>query len=277
MKKILVPTDFSQNAQWAFQLAVEIAQISKGEVLLLHMADLPVVADPVGVSMHSYLAGEGITEIQETLRAKLSEFRNSVKTSVAINEIVEWGNIFSGIQEHVASQHIDLIIMGSKGASGIKEILIGSNTEKIVRNSRVPVLTVKEETHISDIKNIVVGVDLNEDAPEINRQITELSDFIGAQIHVVRINTPANFKRDAEVWPLLKNWMKKNFPEGTEAHIYNDVYEDLGLIHFAEKINADMIALGTHGKRGMQHFISGSIAEDIVNHAKRSIWTCVIG
>ncbi|MDH5597867.1 MAG: universal stress protein, partial [Cyclobacteriaceae bacterium] len=60
------------------------------------------------------------------------------------------------------------------------------------------------------------------------------------------------------------------------VNVYNAAYEDEGVIHFAEKIKADMIALGTHGRTGLQHLISGSIAEDIVNHAQRPIWTLCI-
>jgi len=59
-------------------------------------------------------------------------------------------------------------------------------------------------------------------------------------------------------------------------NIYNDFIEEDGIIYYSEDIEADMIALGTHGRTGFMHLISGSIAEDVVNHAKRPVWTCRI-
>ena len=56
-------------------------------------------------------------------------------------------------------------------------------------------------------------------------------------------------------------------------NIYNDIYEDQGILSFANKIDASMIDMGTHSRKGLKHLLSGSLAEDVVNHARRPIWT----
>jgi len=66
---------------------------------------------------------------------------------------MEIGNPYKSISHLITDQKVDLVIMGSKGASGIQELLVGSNTEKVVRNANCPVLTVKEKIGLSKIKN----------------------------------------------------------------------------------------------------------------------------
>jgi nucleotide-binding universal stress UspA family protein len=57
------------------------------------------------------------------------------------------------------------------------------------------------------------------------------------------------------------------------THIYNDVNVEKGILHFAKSINADLIGMSTHGRKGLSHFFNGSISEDLVNHAKRPVIT----
>ena len=57
------------------------------------------------------------------------------------------------------------------------------------------------------------------------------------------------------------------------THIYNDINVEKGILHFAKSINADLIGMSTHGRKGLSHFFNGSISEDLVNHAKRPVVT----
>jgi nucleotide-binding universal stress UspA family protein len=68
-------------------------------------------------------------------------------------------------------------------------------------------------------------------------------------------------------------FVKKYGFEGVKAEIYNSLSEESGIIEFAEDIDADLIAMATKGRTGFLHLITGSIAEDVVNHAKRPVWT----
>lgn len=276
MKTILVPTDFSEQAKFAFDFALQMAHKLKGEIYLLHVADLPVVSDPMGTNLHAFLSPETLKSLEDKIDSKLQDFESVNTKGVKVHRSMEWGNPFSAITKNITDSNCDMVVMGSKGASGLKEIFIGSNAERIIRHSKVPVITIKEKTEISSIKSIVFGTDIKEINKVLFKNLKELVEFFDATLHLVHVNTPTDFKRDTEVIPALKNLAKNYFPDGTMVHVYNDVNEDLGLIHFTESINADLIALGTHGKRGFEHFISGSVAEDVANHAKRPIWTSVL-
>ena len=276
MKKLLVPVDFSEQAHDALDFAIELAPGLGALIDIIHIADFPITADPMGVNIHAYFQADMIQQVEENIREKLRGFTVSVPSELMGVREFEWGNPFAGISRYIIDKDPQMVIMGSKGATGIKGVFIGSVTEKIVRTARCPVIAVKGETHVADIKNIVFGNDLKEGQEDLVARVKQLQQIFNATLHIVRVNTPDKFKPDRESLPLLKDFVAYYDIKNTTLNVYSDSYEDQGLIYFAEEINADMIALGTHGKRGLGHFISGSIAEDVVNHAKRPIWTYII-
>ncbi|MDH5603419.1 MAG: universal stress protein, partial [Cyclobacteriaceae bacterium] len=232
--------------------------------------------DPMGVNLHAYFQADLIQQVEENIREKLRGFTLSVPVELMGVREFEWGNPFAGISRYITEKDPQMVIMGSKGATGLKGVFIGSVTEKIVRTARCPVIAVKGETHITDIKDIVFGNDLKEGQEDLMERVKQLQHIFNATLHIVRVNTPDKFKPDRESLPLLRDFIAYYNIKNATLNVYSDSYEDQGLIYFAEEIGADMIALGTHGKRGLGHFISGSIAEDVVNHAKRPIWTYII-
>lgn len=275
MKKVLVPTDFSSESKNAFDLAVDFCNKTGAALHLLNVADLPVASDPMGTNLHSYFSPDLIKQLEDTLKEKLNAMTSEVE-GVRIEGEIVWGNPFGGISKYITENDVDLVIMGTRGASGVRELFVGSNTEKVVRHAESPVIAVKEPIRLDEIKNIVFGNELESDQEELVQRVKELQNIVGAELHVVRVNTPARFKRDAEIWHELESFASKYSLENYTLNIFNEYHEDQGLIYFAEKIGADMIALGTHGRSGLRHLYSGSIAEDIVNHAKRPIWTYII-
>ena len=104
-------------------------------------------------------------------------------------------------------------------------------------------------------------------------KVKNLQDFFDARLHIVFINTPGMFKRDAETKVSLQAYVKRFMLKNYTLNIYNDVSEEDGIASFAKDVKADMIALRTHGRRGIARLASGSIAEDIVNHINCPIWT----
>src|SRR5690606_32198110 len=103
---------------------------------------------------------------------------------------VLYGPVTPMIRNFIGSHKIDLVVMGTHGAEGMKEFFVGSNTEKIVRFSPVPVLSVKKAPAISSVKNIVLAstLDLGQDEWAVN--VKKLQTFFNAQLHILFVNTP---------------------------------------------------------------------------------------
>ena len=97
--------------------------------------------------------------------------------------------------------------------------------------------------------------------------------MLKATLHIVWINTPANFTPDNITLVKLKDFATRYTLTDYTLNIYNDVEEKSGVIAFARQKEADMIAMGTHGRKGISHLLIGSIAEDVVNHVEIPIWT----
>ena len=275
MKKILVPLDFSEESKRALNFAVELTQKNSSGLLLLHIAEYPVGAsvDPTGINYYSLDSGL-MDIIKSNAREKMSEVAAQlVPSEVKAQHQVQMGDPFMGIIGAVEEESVDLVVMGSKGASGLKEVLVGSNTEKVVRHAKCPVITVKEPVTVGDIHNIAFASDFMNGHEDLILKLQQLQDLFQATLHLVRINTPNNFERDAHIKKLMRDFADHYILRNYTLNIFNDLYEDEGLIYFAEEIDVDMIAIGTHGRTGIAHLMAGSIAEDVVNHAKRPIWT----
>jgi nucleotide-binding universal stress UspA family protein len=173
----------------------------------------------------------------------------------------------------VEAKGADLIIMGTKGSSGFKEFVIGSNTEKIVRWSPVPVIAVKKTVKPGSIKNIVFPNTLSDEQETLILKIKDMQTLLNATLHIVYINTPGNFKKDVDTKAQLKAFAKRFMLKDYTLNVYNDIDQETGLAHFIKEVKGDMIVMATHGRRGLAHLMSGSIAEDVVNHIDCPIWT----
>jgi nucleotide-binding universal stress UspA family protein len=186
---------------------------------------------------------------------------------------VKFGAVPRMINDYIKSQNIDLVIMGSHGASGVREFFIGSNAEKMVRNSSVPVLILKNY-YKGPIKNIVFPNTLETEKQEdLVMKVKALQNFFKAQLHIVWINTPLNFTSDRVTRERLNKFAKRFMFKDYTIHVFNHGDEEQGILHFTQQIGGNLIAMGTNSRKGLAHVVSGSLAEDIVNHTQTPVWT----
>jgi len=274
MKKILVPTDFSQHADYALRTAAQIAKKNNGEIILLHMLELPSqVIDQV--SGKSGSVPEVMFFIQKT-RERFEQVKNQdFLKGIPITEAVQFEKAFDGIIKASKSHNIDLVVMGSHGTSGVRGLFVGSNTEKVVRSSDIPVFVVKNDLDINKIKTIVFASDFSQEAEKPFEKAVLFAKSFDARINLLMINTNARFlsteESDTKISSFLENFNLTDLDYS--VHVYNDYSVERGVLNFANKTNPDIIAVGTHGRKGISHYLNGSIGEDIVNSAIRPVVT----
>lgn len=275
MKTILVPTDFSDVANNAANVAAALAKKTGAKIMLLH-----VVEDSSVSSVHftGELVIPGIEDrlyiykLIETAKKEINALREKYK-DVNFEDVIRVGNPYYSVQDMIKEYKIDLIVMGTKGASGAKEILIGSNAEKVVRHAKCPVLTVQGPIENIDIKNIAFATGLKDAQGEHIEIVKVIEQFFDVKTHIVRVNTPNNFQTDLDSIRELNEYAEGSGIANYTVRVYNDITEEEGIIHFADEIDADLIVMATHGRKGLAHLIAGSIAEEVVNHAKRPVLT----
>jgi len=279
MKKILVPTDFSDLANQALDLAAVIAEQEDAEILLINVIEYPAspTFNVMGMNAINNVDNIYIVEIIDRMKDQLEKTKKDLKyQNVRIQTDVKIGSAFRNITEDIVRHDVDLVIMGTKGSGGLEGALIGSNAEKVVRLSQCPVLIIKDAVAPEKIKEIVFATNLTEDQEDLIVELKKLQKLFGARLHIVKINTPNHFEPERDIRAKLNNFVVKYAIEDYTLNVYSHIHEEDGIIYFAEDIHADLIALGTHGRTGIMHLLSGSIAEDVVNHAKRPVWTCRI-
>ena len=163
--------------------------------------------------------------------------------------------------------------MGSHGASGFQELFIGSNTEKVVRFSDVPVLVIKNETPDFNASKFVFASDFSDEIKAPFAKLVALANTFNSHLDLVMINTPNSFKTTHVAESIMDEFVKGFNLTNYATHIYNDVNVEKGILNFANAVNADLIGMCTHGRTGFSHFFNGSISEDLVNHAVRPVVT----
>lgn len=271
MKKILVPTDFSEHAGYALKVAAQIAKKNGGEIFLLHMLELPHQAsDAVG-------SGHDLPEIMLFKNAAINRLEDLMDEpcldGLKVSEIIQFELAFDGIMNISKKNDVDLIVMGSHGASGFKEMFIGSNAEKVVRNSDIPVLIIKKEAGDFQVNKFVFASDFSDEIKKPFAKVVEFANKFEAELHLVMINTPSSFKPTHLAQEIMSGFVSNFSINKFSTHIYNDVNVESGILNFANHINADLIGMSTHGRKGLAHFFNGSISEDLVNHALKPVVT----
>lgn len=266
MKKILVPTDFSECAENAVEVAASLARKMDARLYILHVMDIPVYDRNDSFSTYTDTA-EGIFWMKLVRKRFKELFAKPFLKDVNAVEVLQFDGVYDTITTQAEEHGIDLIVIGSHGDTGAHEVFIGSNTEKVVRLAECPVLTVKHRHEKFDLKNVVFASNFLGEAKDNFERLFNFIKAFDAHIHLVKVNTPDHFESTPYTERLMKEfideWKLKNYT----THIFNERTVHAGILEAAKRVDADMIAMETHGRSGFARFVYGSQTESIVNHA----------
>ena len=273
MKRILVPIDFSEEAESAAKIAASIARKTNSEIFLVHMLELPVTTiDPA--EMNTISSEPQIIYFMKLAHEKFEKFKQlPFFKGLRVIETIQFQHAFSGIINESEKNNIDLIVMGSQGASGLQEMFIGSNTEKVVRRSHVPVLVIKQGVDNFAVKDMIFASDFNKESKSTFHRVINFAQLFDAKIHLLYINTIHNFDTTKNIVSRMALFMDDFDFANYSTNIYNDISIEKGILSYARDIDADLIALNTHGRSGLSQLFNGSIGQELANHALRPVIT----
>ena len=262
MKTILVPTDFSDHALFALKVAASIANKINAKIYLVHTYYIPTE----GLSNAYYYEDmyKEVNTIKKQQMKKLvcQDFLKNINIKKFIlRDIKMWK-----IVHDKRFKNVDLIVMGAHGVSGLSKIFIGSNTEKVVRMAEPPVLTIKNEIQDFTINKIVFASNFFIESHSVFEKIKFFADLYNAHIALLKVISPKEFESTPISKKLMEDFVRKFKLSDYSINIYNAPNIEKGITDFSNEINADIIAIETHGRTGIAHIINGSLAEDVVNH-----------
>ena len=271
MKKILVPVDFSSISAHATRFAIELAEKHDAEITLLNSVHFDYYTD----YQFTYFASAKtlMQDMHEAMKEKMDKFVSKFETDRKINTKIDEVYLITAIKEMTQKEGYDLVVVGTKGCSGLEEVFIGSNTEKVVRNAECPVISVPDPISISEVTKILVPLDIREIKGSFLDQIALLQKDFEAKLEFLWVKTPHNIENEDMVSTELARHIKEHGIENFEFTIVNNVFPSDGILMRADETGANMIAMPTHARRGISHWLSGSLTEDTVNHINVPVWS----
>jgi nucleotide-binding universal stress UspA family protein len=267
MKRILVPTDFSDCADNAVNMAIQLAKSSTAEIDFIHTLYTPV--EWVKLPLESELQ---YPDIKSSIAVAKSELNKLVKKAehagINAGSLLVFDSGREEIEKHANPAKYDLVVMGSHGAKGAKEI-IGSNAQKVLRYSKVPVFVVKGNK--TEMKKLVFASDFSAESHESFKKVLEFATLSQSEIHLLYVNVPYMFKETEQIDKLLNAFVAKYPNNKFRVATYNALSEERGIRMYANLVNADVIAMATHGKSTFTQWFTPSIAETVANHSNISV------
>jgi nucleotide-binding universal stress UspA family protein len=251
---ILVPYDFSDCATDALRVAAKLARMTGACIDVVHvyeqMTDFHTENQKVRDAIEAKLEQVPRMPFMEGI-----ELRKFLLRQMSIPEMFR--------NERLAN--MDLVVMGSHGAQGLRG-LVGSNTQRVVRHAPMPVLVVKH--HIEDFRVDELVFASNFSATDIEKfdAFMPIIELFDSKVHLLKVNTPKTFERSEDSSKAMDGFLQRHALRKFTATVYNDLSIEEGIINFSRSIDADLIAMATHGRTGFFHVVNGSLTEDVVNH-----------
>jgi nucleotide-binding universal stress UspA family protein len=268
IKKILVPTDFSECAANATEIALVLARKINAELILVHFFPDPGHHVRKGIRDLNIFSPE-----LSVVKAKLHQVvKNAEDTGVQAKGVLVHDKGNDSIEEYAESYGADLIVMGTHGARGLIEwVGGGSNAQKVSRNSNIPVLVLKSCCEPLDVKNILFASSFDEDVLPAMRFIADIASLWNSTIHLLCVNL-AIHSVERTIVEMKMNALAEEFPDMDFTINFSESNnEELAITVVAARLNADLITLTPRDRDGVIHFLSHSIAENLVNHEQRPV------
>lgn len=292
LKKIVVGTDFSPGAEVATRRAGEVASQHGAEIVLVHATTVPQHPDvPESMAATASALVKVLDDRLAEERSQLGTLRERLATEngVAVSQLIVDDYPDDALVEVSASLGADLVITGSREKSAIRRWLLGSTAEHVVRRAEMSVLVARPGDPDRGFNRIVVGTDFSPGAQIALERAVEMA-LPGASLDLVHCLHHPMFRPVPGVDPVLaddyKTFLEQlvveastRMQEATSAfrdrvqfrfHVVEEQPRE-AVCDLAEKLQADLVAVGSHGRRGLRRLVLGSVAEATVRHAPCSV------
>ncbi|MBL4710619.1 MAG: universal stress protein [Flavobacteriales bacterium] len=241
MQNILFPTDFSDNSDQAYPYALDIAYLLGATLTIFNSYKLPYSKSNLLVSMIDRMKEDSEKELNDLRDSALSQDKYK---NLSISITSRSGNFVSQIPKVAGEFNSDLIVMGTKGASSLKEMFIGSNTLEVIQITKIPVLTVPEKAQNRKVNKIAMAVDLKKITdPKQLSPLLEMAKICRASIEFVHVMHPDDNDSTQDRFNQIMFLEKfaSEIPSNINIITESDVID--GLSRYVETEKPDMLAM----------------------------------
>jgi len=273
MKKLLIPTDFSDNAIKAVTYAAEIAKRTGAAIYLLH------VIEPVTDRIRQpYPLHERLEE--EIANARLNDLKSlkdtlaDVYPDITIETELAKGTVTTSILDYAENLPADIIIMGTQGASGLKEVFLGSISGGTIGRTTIPVLAIPFEYLMEQPDAIVFATNRYEEDRDLLDKIVELASLFNAVVHVVVFVDIDTSTADYYIYNHKQlnqylSFLKQTYPG---ISFTGELLEDKDFEETIEEYNikneVDIVAMITYPKSFWDKLLKKSVTKKMAFHSR---------
>ncbi len=267
--KVLIPTDFSVQAEYAYLMVKKLEEKIPIEIHFIHVLNVP---DTVSIDKQGNIQTCGEISVDYVLSQKnIAERKlNNLKSLYGDSIIshLELGKLTEKIVSYSQENKFDLIVMGTKGAWGLKEKLSGSETQVIARQSSIPLLSLMCDRSDLIIENILLVHNFTYPKNENLTLLNKLIKAFGTKVHLLQIADNTSQENQTSVFNSMDEFANLNSIINYEKHLLKDKDVENGVIHFNQMQDMDIVCMGTHGKGRLFH---NSATEKLINHLFKPI------
>jgi len=270
--KILIPTDFSEQAEFAFLLVKNMAAKVETDIHFLHVMDVPdtVTFDDVnGFETCGDIDQKTLEARKQIIDRKLANLKTLYGEHIHTHFVV--GKLTDAISRFAETNQFHLIAMGTKGAWGLKERFSGSEAQQVARHASTPVLALKCDRSDLQFKHLLLVHNFAKPQEENISFIRLLQKAFNSTIHLLQIVQNETEKENALAG--MDTFAHINMLHEVEKHTLIDKDVENGVIHFNQMQDTDLICIGTHGRSAFAHLMRSSATEKLVNHLFKPIFS----
>lgn len=265
MNRILIPTDFSECAENAIENGLKIAKQLQADITFLHLIYTPVEWNKLPLEKESLYP-----ETKAAIGDATSRLNNLVRKAGTMGVDACYSLVYNlgveNIPEYIIKSEYKLVVMGTHGKKGNKNV-IGSNTQKVIRNSLVPVLALKTNQRIEKFEKIVIASDFHKKSEDAFYLFVNLALQLKFHIELLYVNVPYHFRESKNIDQTMVEFLKQFPDKPIKKFVVNAFNVPRGIDEFVQESKPDIIGNITHGHTGLLNYFSPSITESVINHS----------
>jgi len=261
LKKILVPTDFSEKANRALEIACELARVTRCSLTILHVIELPYSTELRKAKLRQELEKSAKPALKETVK----KAKNSLsRLKVDIKELLIIGNPVNGIVQEASAGGYDLICMGNRITSGLRRLVFDNTTSGVIDLSNVPVLATTSKQPNIKLGSMLFGTDFREGDLNILGKVCALANDLKSTLSVVHVSKKKGFEEMLRFSGFeALGRQRVAYKDIHFEHFYNsDV--DSGIENAIKDINAGLIILSREHRSIFDTLFGSDVIDDLV-------------
>ena len=268
IKKILVPTDFSETADNSLQAALLMAKTCGAELYLVHFYHTFIEEGSIQKPFAWKPEPDEEYQVSMGRLTDREELANHHFPDLKIHTVIHQGLMADEIGVLIKTRNIDLIVCGTVGADWIGEHLFGTNTSAIVQFVKVPVLVVPRTATILKVKKIVFATDFHPGDLAVLREMISLAALFGTTVEILHISKSVTQNSESDIWLQEMNKVEIKGKKIDYLHLISSGSLEDKLMYYLDQHKVDILLLTTKGKSLFERIFMGSLSRKMVCHAQ---------